>query len=92
MDEKGIPVYLRCPIIPGINNTAEHIQKLSEVAGGLKHVAEIDLLPLHHMGTSRYEKMGRKDLFAETQSPSEYKMEQYKKLLENAGFRVRIIG
>ncbi|SHI86846.1 pyruvate formate lyase activating enzyme [Dethiosulfatibacter aminovorans DSM 17477] len=58
VDNYGIDLYLRCPIIPGCNDDAEHINGICKVAKQLGSLKEIHIIPLHHYGTNRYAKLG----------------------------------
>ena len=91
-DEKGVALYLRCPVIPGINDREDYFRGLAALAGELKHVKEIHLFPLHHLGSSRYKKIGRVDLYENVKPVSQEYMLKQKRYLEACGFQVKIIG
>ena len=48
------PVILRCPIIPTVNDLNEHYDGIISFASNHKNVIEIDLLPYHDFGLSKY--------------------------------------
>lgn len=92
VDTQGIQTYLRCPIITGINDNDTHIEGIFELVQNLEHVKEIDLLPLHHLGSARYEALGRRDLFAETSPPEDDQLQFWKARLMKTEIPVRIIN
>ena len=53
IDEMGGRVVLRCPVIPGVNDRAEHFDGIAELANGLRNVVEINLEPYHPMAHRR---------------------------------------
>ena len=47
LDTIGIPIILRTPIIPGINDNAEQIKPIAQLAATLKNLKYYELLPYH---------------------------------------------
>jgi pyruvate formate lyase activating enzyme len=64
LDAQGCVTYLRCPIIPGLNDRADHFAGIAETANRLRHVQEIDIEPYHPLGISKSHRLGREPLFA----------------------------
>ncbi len=60
IQEMGKKLWLRCVIVPGINNDTDHIKRLKEYMRGIKNVEKTELLPYHTLGVSKYEKLGIK--------------------------------
>ncbi|MBO5059519.1 MAG: radical SAM protein [Clostridia bacterium] len=50
LDKLNIPIILRTPVIPRIN---QEIDKISEFSGTLKNVVAYELLPYHSLGTAK---------------------------------------
>lgn len=59
LDEKGCKTVLRCPIIPGLNDTEEHFSGIAETANSLKNVLEINIEPYHPLGKGKSELLGK---------------------------------
>ena len=55
LDTIGIPIILRTPIIPGINDSAEQIGPIADLAATLKNLKYYELLPYHPLA---YQKAG----------------------------------
>ena len=53
----GKSTILRCPIIPGVNDTEEHVRAIAELAKRLPNVREVHLLPYHDFGCSKYKEL-----------------------------------
>ncbi len=49
----GVPIILRCPIIPGVNNTDEHFIAISELDRKYPKLQGIEILPYHTMGNNK---------------------------------------
>jgi pyruvate formate lyase activating enzyme len=54
----GKEVVLRCPIIPGVNNTIEHFRFISELSRKYDAIKEVELMPFHDYGFHKYEQIG----------------------------------
>ncbi len=61
--EAGVPVILRCPIIPGINDTERHLDGIARLANNMKSVYEIHIEPYHTMGLSKLDPLGMAEAF-----------------------------
>ena len=81
LDEAGANVTLRCPIIPGQNDTPEHIQGIARIASIHSSIKEIHLEPYHKLGVSKAQSLGRKDIF-NTSVPQHDDMEAYRKEIQ----------
>lgn len=55
----GAQVILRCPIIPTINDTPEHLRGIADTANRLSHISEIHLEPYHPLGSSKLDMLGK---------------------------------
>jgi len=59
LDEKGNNIILRCPIIPGLNDTKEHFNGIAQTANALKNIREINIEPYHPLGEGKARMLGR---------------------------------
>ena len=57
-DERGAKIRIRCPIIPEVNATEEHLRAVGKIAQPLKHLEGIDLVPYHPLGMSKSAALG----------------------------------
>lgn len=57
--EMGIPLVIRIPVIPDVNNSEENIRATSEfIANELgNHIVQVQLLPYRKMGTEKYDSL-----------------------------------
>ena len=64
IDGHGKRIILRCPIIPGLNDRADHFAGIAATANKLKHIVEIQVLPYHPLGESKSACLGKKYVLA----------------------------
>ena len=77
-------LIIRMAIIPGFNDTEENLRKTAEFMKE-NDLQEINLLPFHRYGNSKYTQLGKNYKYSEISSPSEEEMQTYKKPFNNAG-------
>ena len=58
LDKLGIPVLMRCPIIPGVNDRADHFEALAALFTSLDHAVGIQLMPYHRLGQGKTTRFG----------------------------------
>lgn len=59
LDRLGKDIVLRCPIIPGCNDRADHFEGICNISNTLKNVVRIDIEPYHSLGENKYRATGR---------------------------------
>jgi pyruvate formate lyase activating enzyme len=89
---EGREVVIRVPIIPGFNDNLVDIKEMGQFVASLGGVREIDLLPFHEIGRSKYERLGIECTMPELNPPSEQKLNQIADELSRFGMPVRIGG
>jgi glycyl-radical enzyme activating protein len=60
INASGTEIHLRCPLIPGLNDTPDHFAKIGELAESLENVSIVHVLPFHPFGRSKSEMIGEK--------------------------------
>lgn len=58
ISDKGIELWIRHVIVPGVTDDDEYLYQLGYFIGGLKSLKALDALPYHTMGKVKYEKLG----------------------------------
>jgi pyruvate formate lyase activating enzyme len=67
--EAGAAVRLRCPLIPGVNDTAAHLAAIAALGRRFPSLA-IDLMPYHDVGETKYDDLARPRPALATHAPS----------------------
>lgn len=58
LSEKGVPLWIRHVIVPGITDDDKYLYDLGYFIGSLKTLKALDALPYHTMGKVKYENLG----------------------------------
>ena len=66
---KGARVTLRCPMIPGANDSPQDLIALRDLIRQLKALHCVEILPYHSTGNAKYERLGRREPRLETRVP-----------------------
>lgn len=77
LDAMGASTVLRCPIIPGVNDTEEHFTGIAAMANSLKHITKVEIEPYHSLGNHKHEKLGRAESVKVFNTPEEDVVEQW---------------
>ncbi len=64
LDREGAALRLRCPLIPGWNDSDADLEALAELAEELEHVTAIDTEPYHPLGEDKSLRLGRGEVFS----------------------------
>lgn len=51
-------LYVRIPLIPGYNDSEEHLKRMSQFLSGLRRVDAVEILPYHRLGVPKYKALG----------------------------------
>ncbi len=58
LDEDGAKLVLSCPVVPGVNDTPEHLIGVARLAESLRHVIRIKVEPFHPLGSNKCARLG----------------------------------
>ena len=74
-------VIFRMPIIPGFNDSIENI---AATARFIRNIGkeEVNILPIHHLGSTKYELLGMKYTYKAIKPPTLEKMKEIKEIFE----------
>jgi pyruvate formate lyase activating enzyme len=91
--KKGIPVIIRVPLIPGVNDSEEEIGKIAGLAAGaLIKPRRINLLPYHKFGMGKYQQLDREYSLPELATQKDDEIQRAKQLCESYGLEVEIVA
>ncbi len=79
-------LIIRIPIIPRYNDSTENLRATAEFMKGV-HLNEVNLLPFHRLGSSKYEQVGTEYKFANASPPAREAMMSAKQIFEDAGLQ-----
>lgn len=79
------PVILRCPIIPGVNDSLEHFRTIAEISNKYNSIREVEIMPFHDWGFHKYEMIGLKRPSINSETISKETKKQWISNLEKLG-------
>lgn len=91
LTENGKHVVLRCPIVPGYNDSQAHYDALAAWAKELG-VKDIDLLAFHQLGKYKYESLGYNYILPDLKDMDKAILEEVKNTLIERGFNAGVGG
>ena len=92
LDNEGKNIIIRFPIITGITETEENIQQFTEWIAQLDSIKEINLLPFHKIGYSKYEKLNRENKLLNLNLPSPERLDKLMDTFRELGFITKLGG
>ncbi len=91
IDELGIPVIVRTPLIPGVTDSKDNIEKIAAYVGGMKNLFRYELLNFNPLGEGKYRSLNRENKFESARPFGEDKVNEMRKLLDEIGVAYKII-
>ena len=74
--EYGVPIEIRMPIIPGVNDTREAIERAAQFLVTVEGVGRVELLPYHRLGESKYARLEMEYKLPDLQPPEKEHMNE----------------
>jgi len=87
---EGVPMIIRVPLIPGLNDSAENISQLGQFMKTCD-LQRVDLLPYHRFSLSKYQALGKDYSLGELPSPNDAEVHRLATTLEALGCVVTIV-
>jgi pyruvate formate lyase activating enzyme len=92
--DSGKDIFIRIPVIPGLNDEPENLRRLKEflISSKTDNLKKISLLPFHKIGKSKYNKFNIPYRMNDVQQPSRQRMNELKEYFSDIGIKVQIGG
>jgi hypothetical protein len=91
LSDKGSRIFVRVPVIPGINDDLDNIKSTAEFLSHL-NIMQVNILPYHNMAIDKYNRLSREYKLNDTSEPDDNEMSAISHILEDFGLNVRIGG
>ncbi|MBU5292832.1 glycyl-radical enzyme activating protein [Anaerosalibacter bizertensis] len=88
----GKRIFVRMPIIAGINDGNDHIDESIKFIKTLNNIEQVNLIPYHSMGMDKYKRLNMDYKLSGMEKPADEKMEELKEKFEKEGIKVKIGG
>lgn len=72
----GKRIFIRIPLMPGINDDDENIEATSEIIKNTPGVELVNILPYHNIAVDKYNRLGRPNSLMESAVPTEEEIGQ----------------
>jgi len=82
-------IWIRIPIIPGVNDKVEEMEKLLMIIKELKQIEYVELLPFHRLGEGKYTSLDMENLAKGYEPPRDDLMNRLAKVFIDKGIRVK---
>lgn len=90
LSKTKIPLIVRTPVIPGVNDTEEEIWRIASFVSELKGVLYYELLKFNPLGENKYEALKMENNFRGIRPSSTEKTEALKHAAEIGNLKVRV--
>ena len=85
-------IWLRVPVIPGVNDSSENLRAIGQLAAGIEGVEKVCLLPYHPLGEDKLRRQGRQSILENVGRPTETQMQNLANVVEAAGVATGLGG
>jgi pyruvate formate lyase activating enzyme len=92
MSEYGVPIEIRIPIIPGINDSKKDVVSAAMFLSTLENITWVELLPYHRLGESKYSRLGEEYKLDGLETPSKEQMNEIAEWIRSYGLEVHVGG
>ncbi|MGV8042378.1 MAG: glycyl-radical enzyme activating protein [Thermoanaerobaculaceae bacterium] len=89
---RGVPVWLRLPIVPGHTDDEASIRAAAGLAASLPAIRQVSLLPYHRTGTGKLGRLGRPGSLPEITAPSPERLSELAAVFAPLGVATTIGG
>ncbi len=87
----GVSIEIRMPIVPGLNDGRDMIERAAEFLAGVKKITRVVLLPYHKLGEAKYGRLDRETYkLKNVESPEPERMQEIAKWVRSFGLDVHV--
>lgn len=83
--ERRARIRLRCPLVPGVNDSLAHLEGIAALAAEYPKLEGIEIMPYHAMGRDKAERIGKPAHLHEVQNPDEATKTKWLETLQQLG-------
>jgi pyruvate formate lyase activating enzyme len=92
LSEQGHRIWLRIPVIPGVNDDDENVRRIGELAAGLPSMERLDILPYHRAFVDKHERLNKFYPMFDLHPLSDERMLEIARIFEEFGYPVKLGG
>ncbi|MFC3927138.1 pyruvate formate-lyase-activating protein [Streptococcus caprae] len=87
LSDKGIPIWVRHVLVPGLTDIDEHLIELGKFVEGLKNVDKFEILPYHTMGEFKWRELGIPYTLEGVKPPTAERVQNAKTLMHTESYQ-----
>lgn len=87
---KGACILLRCPLVPGINDSISHLRGIADLSRKYPALSGINLMPYHDMGSHKAERIGQRSALKGVKSAEVEAIHLWMSTLTDMGCKVTL--
>ena len=91
LDELGIPVIVRTPLIPGATDSIENISAIANYIKNMKNLFRYEVLNFNPLGEGKYKALNAENQFESARPFNEDKLSEIRDTLTKIGVSYKII-
>ena len=88
LGQGSTPVWVRVPVVPGVNDTEQNMLALRAFLSGLPAVKRLDLLTYHNLGAGKHGNLGGEYAYKELKAPPKERLEELAGCFAGAAYEV----
>ncbi len=92
LSDNGKKIWIRIPIIPGINDDAANIEATAKLIKSTSGIQQVNLLPYHNTAMDKYKRLNKKYALQDVKQPQKEHMDKIMDLYRRQGINAYIGG
>lgn len=88
--EKGVPLVIRVPLIPGYNDSEENLRALAQTVADVAKNAPVSIMPYHRYGANKYRMLDMVYPLEDVREPTQDELQKVKEIIESYGLKCEI--
>jgi pyruvate formate lyase activating enzyme len=89
---QGAVIILRCPLVPGVNDTPEHLEGIAKISEKYPNLMDIELMAYHDLGRDKGLRLGQEYPLKGVETASEATRQEWLESLRELGCERVSIG
>lgn len=89
---RGARVNLRCPLVPGVNDSKDHLRGIAAVSASYPELEAVEIMAYHDMGKAKAEQIGYENPLRDLPTTSEEVKSEWLETLHGMGCERATIG